>query len=429
MIRARLRAAAALLLLAAVAGCAGVIRLPPPPDEAVTDLAVLGVPEARFWADGDTAPIAAYMERVLRRQTEAVPPGPRGQLPPAHFLALSGGADDGAFGAGVLAGWTASGTRPAFDLVTGISAGALIAPFAFLGPAYDDRLRSLFTETQPDDVLRFGRIAFALLFGEALADTSPLARLIYRHADQPMLDAIAAEHARGRLLMIGTVNLDVGRPVVWNIGAIAASGHPDALDLFRRILLASAAIPGAFPPVLLDVEQDGRRFQEMHVDGGAAMQVFLYPPRLGARTVLRRAGLARESTAWVIRNGRVDVTAAPPAQGLFGIARRSARTLLHFAGIGDVDRIYLTTQRDGVTFRMQSIGRDFDAPRPEFFDNGYMRALFAHGEARGRDPSSWTPTPPPVGMVAAPPGGTSAAPPGGTTAAPAPAGDQGTNRP
>ena len=413
MIHAAARAAATLLVAAAVAGCAGVIRLPPPPDEAVTELAVLGVPEARFWTDGEAAPIAAYLDRVLRRQTEAAAPAPGGRLPPAHFLALSGGADDGAFGAGVLTGWTTTGTRPSFDLVTGISAGALIAPFAFLGPAYDDRLRSLFTETQPQDVARIGRIAFALLFGEALADTSPLARLIYRHADQAMLDAIAVEHRRGRLLLIGTVNLDVGRPVVWNIGAIAASGHPDALDLFRRILLASAAIPGAFPPVLLEVEQDGTRFQEMHVDGGAAMQVFLYPPRLGARQVLRRAGVARESTAWVIRNGRVDVTASPPAQGLFGIARRSARTLLHFAGIGDLDRIYLTTQRDGVAFRLQSIGPEFEAPRPEFFDNGYMRALFAHGEARGRDASSWVTTPPPVGMVAGP----------------APAGDQGANRP
>lgn len=417
MTRAAPRAVSALLLAAALAGCASIVRMPPPPAAAVTSIEVLGVLEARFWADGDPAPLTAYLERVLRRQTAALAPGPGGRLPPAHFLALSGGADDGAFGAGVLTGWTESGTRPSFDLVTGISAGALIAPFAFLGSAYDDRLRDLFTQITPDDVIRRGRIAFALLFSEAIADTSPLAQLINRHADAAMLEAIAAEHRRGRLLLIGTVNLDIRRPVVWNIGAIAASGHPDALDLFRRILLASASIPGAFPPVLLDVESGGQRFQEMHVDGGAAMQVFLYPPALGAAAALRRAGIVRERTAWVIRNGRVDVTKAEAPRGLISIATRSAQTLLHFAGIADIDRIYLTTQRDGVAFRIQSIGRDFDAPRRGFFEPGYMRALFAHGEARGRDPASWLAAPPPVGLINA------------SSAVPTPAGAQGTAMP
>ena len=172
--------------------------------------------------------------------------GRGGRIPPGHFLALSGGADDGAFGAGVLVGWTETGQRPEFELVTGISAGALIAPFAFLGPSYDPQLRALFTEIAPSDVVQLGRLALSVLFREALADTAPLARLIERHADAAMLQAIAAEHQRGRLLLIGTVNLDVGRPVIWNIGAIAASGHPEALNLFRRILLASASIPGAF---------------------------------------------------------------------------------------------------------------------------------------------------------------------------------------
>jgi len=402
MIRALASRTAAALLLAMLAGCASIVRLPPPPAAAVTDLDVLGVPEARFWTDGDPAPLAAYVARVLRRQTAAAPSGPGGRLPPAHFLALSGGADDGAFGAGVLLGWTETGTRPSFDLVTGISAGALIAPFAFLGPSHDDQLRALFTEVTPGDIARLGRVVFALVFNEAIADTSPLARLIDRHADQAMLDAIAAEHARGRMLLIGTVNLDVGRPVVWNIGAIAASGHPDALGLFRSILLASASIPGAFPPVLLDVESGGRRFQEMHVDGGAAMQVFLYPPALSTASALRRAGVVRERTAWVIRNGRVDVTEAEAPSGLISIARRSAQTLLHFSSIADIYRIYLTAQRDGVAFRMQSIGREFDTPRPGFFDPGYMRALFAHGMARGRDPASWRTSPPPVGMINVP---------------------------
>lgn len=393
------RLCAGLLLALSLGACASVARLPPPPAGQVTDLAVLDVPEARFWADGDPAPLRSYVERVLERRRAERPPLPGARQAPSHFLALSGGADNGAFGAGVLTGWSETGTRPSFGLVTGVSAGALIAPFAYLGPQYDDSLRELFTEIGAADVLRLGRLAFSVLFRESLADTSPLAALINRYADENMLAAIAAEHARGRLLLVGTVNLDVGRPVVWNIGAIAASGHPQALSLFRRVLLASAAIPGAFPPVLLDVEVQGRRFQEMHVDGSAATQVFLYPPGLALRDVMRQARSDYDVTAWVIRNGRVDVSSFDPPRGLFSIAARSAQTLLHFSGIGDLDRIYLTAQRDGVRFRMQSIGRDFDAPRAEPFDTAYMRALFAYGQARGRDASTWLTSPPPVGLV------------------------------
>ena len=400
-----LRAITACLLLVFLAGCASIARLPAPPAEQVANIDVLGVPDSRFWADGDPAPIVAYYERVLGRRLNALPPGRGGRMAPGHFLALSGGADDGAFGAGVLVGWTETGQRPEFDLVTGISAGALIAPFAFLGPAYDPSLRSLFTEIAPNDVMQIGQLALSVLFREAVADTTPLARLIERHADEAMLRAIAAEHQRGRLLLIGTVNLDVGRPVVWNIGAIAASGHPDALALFRRILLASASIPGAFPPVMIDVDVAGQRFQEMHVDGGAAMQVFLYPARFRPRNVTGPAGVTRETTAWVIRNGRVDVAITDPPGGIFSIARRSAQTLLHFSSINDLDRIYLTTYRDRIGFRLQSIGQDFEVPRPRFFDNGYMRALFAYGEARGRDPASWVTAPPPVGLVSPPPPG------------------------
>jgi hypothetical protein len=153
---------------------------------------------------------------------------------------------------------------------------------------------------------------------------------------------------------------------------------------------------------MIDVEANGRAFQEMHVDGGAAMQVFLYPARLRPRALAGPAGQQRETTAWVIRNGRVDVVITDPPGGIFSIARRSAQTLLHFSSINDLDRIYLSTYRDRIGFRMQSIGPDFDTPRPRFFDNAYMRALFAYGEARGRDVTSWVTAPPPVGLISPP---------------------------
>ncbi len=375
--------------------CGSIARLEPPPGRETDRIAILGLPNARFWFDSDPAAIGREVRLMEQRQAALQPPGRRGALPPANYLALSGGGDNGAFGAGLMVGWTESGRRPVFDLVTGISAGALIAPFAFLGPDRDRQLQEVFTEVAPRDlVLMRGRLR-AVLFGEALADTSPLYKLIERHVNEEMLAAVAREYGRGRLLLIGTTNLDLGRPVFWNIGAIAASGHPRALDLFRRILLASAAIPGAFPPVLIDVEHQGRIFQEMHVDGGAALQMFLYPTLLD-----RRAGLAsRQRTAWVVRNGRLDVEWAATDRSILSIAGRAAATLLHFSAANDIIRIFLTAQRDGVAFRLAYIGPDFRATRDEPFDNRFMRALFAHGRAFGRAGDRWRDTLPTVGSI------------------------------
>lgn len=362
-----------LLLLILLPGCAGLVRLPAPPAEVVPGLPVTGIANGRFWPDGDEGPMQAEARLAAARRA----PSREG-----HFLALSGGGDNGAFGAGLMQGWTERGDRPAFDVVTGISAGALIAPFAFLGPDYDGRLREVFTEQRPTDLIALRHLPIAILFGEALADTSPLYQLIARQADEEMLAAIAREYRRGRLLLIGTTNLDLQRPVVWNIGAIADSGHPLALALFRRILLASASIPGAFPPVMIPVEWEGRVFQEMHVDGGAATQVFLYPPDFDGRA-------DRARTVHVVRNGRLEMEADSVRLGVFSIARRSAATLLHFAGLGDINRIALLAHRDGMAFRLARIRPEFQHPRPEPFDPGYMRALFEHGREQGRDADAW----------------------------------------
>ncbi len=354
-------------------GCASLVRLPAPPADRVLDMPVTGAGNGRFWPDGPPEAMQAEARLAASRR----PPGGEG-----HFLALSGGGDNGAFGAGLLKGWTERGDRPSFDVVTGISAGALIAPFAFLGPAYDDRLAEVFIASMPTDLLLMRRLPIAILFGEALADTSPLYRLISRQADEAMLAAIAAEYARGRLLLIGTTNLDLQRPVVWNIGAIAASGHPLALELFRRILLASASIPGAFPPVMIGVEHEGRSYQEMHVDGGASTQVFLYPPGFDGTGERRR-------TVHVIRNGRLEADPDSTRLGLFSIARRSAATLLHFSGLGDINRIALLADRDGLEFRLARIAPAFRAGRREAFDPDYMRALFEHGREQGRAGDAW----------------------------------------
>ena len=209
-----------------------------------------------------------------------------------------------------------------------------------------------------------------------------------------MLAAIAREYAKGRLLLIGTTNLDLQRPVVWNIGAIAASGHPKALDLFRRILLASASPPGAFPPVLIDVDLDGRHFQEMHVDGGAVAQMFLYPSWLHLGEWSRENGVTRDRTAWLIRNSRAEPEPDTTRRQLLSIGRRAISTLVHFGGLNDLVRIYLATRRDGVHFRLAFIDDGFDTRRSEFFEPAYMQALFNHAYTLARAGYPWQTEPP-----------------------------------
>ena len=274
-------------------------------------------------------------EAIAAQAREVAATGAAGRLPPAYFLAVSGGSDSGAFGAGLLCGWHDSGTIPEFKLVTGVSTGAMIAPFPFLGGRYYDRLRTLYTTIKPSDVLQ-ERGLFGVLSGDALADTTPLFQLISRYCDEQMLTDIAEAYRRGRLLLIGTTSLDEQRPVIWNIGAIAASGRPGALDLVRKVLLASASIPGAFPPVMIDVEAAGKRYQEMNVDGGAVVQTFLYPPDVTLRPEARSLIQSRERHAYIIRNARLDPDWADVQRRFLKITGRAISTMIYYSGYNDI---------------------------------------------------------------------------------------------
>lgn len=387
------RTLSVLLGVLLMAGCA-VPRVAAPPRAETDDATVLGIPNARFWADRDTKSLIAEFKLSAAREAATIPPSADGKRARVSFLALSGGGDNGAFGAGLLVGWSANGTRPNFRLVTGVSTGSLIAPFAFLGPAYDARLKAVFTTVTKRNIFEGRGLLRAILLDDALSDTSPLYDLIKRYADEQMLQDIAREYEKGRLLFIGTTNLDVERPVIWNIGAIAASGRPDALNLFHRILLASAAIPGAFPPVMIDVQLNGHPYQEMHVDGGAIAQAFLYPPWLRLQREARALGIERERTVYVIRNGRLDPDWASTTRQFLSITSRSIATMIHYSGVNDVFRIYATARRDGLNFRLAYIGIDFpDTPHPQF-DTAYMRLLFAHAYGLALHGYPWKIAPP-----------------------------------
>jgi len=244
-------------LAASVSACASLDRGPAVPLGRTKEASVLGLPNERFFPATGFGPLEQEFNQAVTRLTATRCLNSPLDLPQLQLLAISGGGENGAFGAGLLCGWTEQGTRPEFELVTGISTGALTAPFAYLGPAYDAQLRSVYTELEPKQVL-ISRFVTAAVWDDAMADNSPLFHTISRHLDDRMLADIAMAYDSGRLLLIASTHLDAQQPVIWNIGAIAKSGHPKAANTIRRVLLASAAIPGAFPPTMFEVTLDGK---------------------------------------------------------------------------------------------------------------------------------------------------------------------------
>lgn len=385
---------ALMLTLFIVSGCSSLAPRNPVPVGARGQTSVLGLPNARFFLD-EPELMAKEQALALEREAKALGVSRGGVLPAAHLLSLSGGGDNGAFGAGLLTGWTKHGGRPKFKLVTGVSTGALIAPFAFLGSEYDTALTDVYTNISPSRVFEKRFLPYAALAQDALADTAPLYRTISHYVDDALLQHIADEYKKGRLLLIQTTDLDAGRPSIWNIDALAASGDPRAADLIRHILLASASIPAAFPPVIFDVEANGQSYQELHVDGGAVSQAFLVPPSLNTREALAQSGYKRRSVAaYIIRNSRLTTEWTDVEQTTLPIAERAVSTMINYNGVGDLYRMYLVTQRAGASFNLAFIPPGFQAPHPEEFNPAYMRTLYHFAYDKAAKGYPWDHAPP-----------------------------------
>jgi hypothetical protein len=327
-----------------------------------------GIPEARFWADST-------------KDFKSALPSERGP-----WLVLSSGGSDGAFGAGLFVGLGADGKRPDYAVVTGVSTGALMAPFIFAGHAYDNELRETYTKVSAADIFEAGRTA------ESFVDSWPLKEMLAKKVTPALLEDIAAAHRGGRRLFIVTTDLDAERSVVWNMGAIAAHGGKEALTLFRNVLLASAAIPGGFPPVLIDVEANGKHFAEMHVDGGVGGQFFIAPPQLIAANsdyrlpatelyIVVNTGLERDFSV-------VDrFVPSILTQTVSAAVKVDTRLLLNVA--------YTAAKRSGVGFNVATIPPSFNTPSKGPFDPDYMRALFQTGYELGKSTTPFANEPPP----------------------------------
>jgi predicted acylesterase/phospholipase RssA len=318
---------------------------------------VPGFKDIRFWADS-----AEDFGKAL----------PTAQGP---WIALSGGGDDGAFGAGYLAGWSKSGGRPDFAVVTGVSTGALMAPFVFLGPQYDEALRKSYTNTTAADVFEFGSTP------ESMLDDWPLKKTIEKRVTPELLQAIAAEHKKGRRLFVVTTNLDAGRPVVWNMGAIAAHGGADGLALFRSVLLASSSIPGIFQPTHIDVVANGRHIEEMHADGTITAPFYVAPESVltGEADVLLPA---RE--IYIVANSKLQPDFHVVERDKLSIVGRFIAIALKEGMRMEISRTQYAADRLGVALDLISIPPSFKPTSRKSFDPDYMGQLFALGEQQGR---------------------------------------------
>jgi len=301
------------------------------------------------------------------------------------WLALSAGGVDGAFGAGLLNGWSARGARPDFAVVTGVSAGALIAPYAFLGSRYDDQLRTALTTITDADVFEAGQTPLSLL------DTWPLRRLLEKRITPEMLADIAAEHHRGRRLFVVTTNLDAGRAVVWNMGAIAARRDDTALKLFRDVLLASAALPGVFPPVFIEVEANGHRFREMHADGGIGGPFFAAPESWLVGTSQTRLPTRQ---LYIIVNGKLTPEFEVTPSSTSGVLGRSFSAAVKTGTRVEIANLFAAAQRDSIDIKVAQIPESFNHPSRGLFDPDYVKALFDLGFRQAQADQAFSDHPP-----------------------------------
>jgi predicted patatin/cPLA2 family phospholipase len=363
-------------------GCATIDRGVPVPAHLIDASRVPGYGDIRYSTDESE-------QRLVQEFVDAIRSGARIDNT-VNVLAISGGGADGAFGAGLLCGWTVHGDRPVFQVVTGVSTGALIAPFAFLGSDYDDLMREAYTTIHNEDVFA-KRNVVSILQADSIATTGPLLRTIGRFIDEKMLTAVARAHGQGRRLFVMTADLDAQRPVVWNMGAIAASGQPDALELFQRVIIASASIPVAFPPQYIEVEANGEIYTEMHVDGGVMGQVFLHLPPLER---LASDDGAKHVRAYVIRNSKVVGVYSSMSPRVIPILTRTVETLVLTQGIGDLYEIYEQAVEGGAQYQLAYVPEDFDVDHHDMFAPESMKQLFDAAQRMAVEGYPWHNRPP-----------------------------------
>ena len=359
-------------------------------------------PVAQAEADelGDSKLIYETAQKVAAKVRKLAPPEQLARK--RSVLCLSGGGSYGAFSAGILCGWTASGDRPGcngrpnFDVVTGISTGALIAPLAFLGPEYDDQMRKFYTTVEKRDIYKSRPIRG--LFSIALADNAPLIELVSGMLTPEVIQKVAEEHRKGRRLYIGTTELEGKRFVFWDLGEIAGRNCPGDRELILKILIGSAAIPGFFPPSKIPVTVDGKTYVELHGDGGTSMSIFFRPPWIPPEQRNPEGFDLAGVDLYMIVAGKIYADATPLKERSLSIATSSVTTALYGQARGDLQRMFLVSILTGMNYNLTSIPPDFPAPTSATtFEIQPMTEMFNEGYRMASSGQAWQHTPPGVG--------------------------------
>lgn len=337
---------------------------------------VPGYVNIRVWSD---EPRARYDGLWSRKAASA--------SKPLNVLSLSGGGAEGAFGAGFLKGWSEAGTRPEFSVVSGASSGAFVALFAFLGPDYDEQLESMFTQELTSRLVRIAGLN--ALFGTAVFSSKPLERMVDKYVDEAIMMAVANEHSKGRRLFVTTTNIDSQRTAIWDMGAIAASNNENALELFRTVLLASAAVPGLLPPRLIEVESNGYSFEEMHVDGGVTANIMLLPEALLLSG--QKAYSAQRPTFYLLMNGRSGREFRVVKPHTIEILERSFGASIKAKSISALMASSTYMKKHGWRLKTAALDPSYPILKHEAqLNEDELRALFAEGVKTGRMRNAWT---------------------------------------
>lgn len=323
-----------------------------------------------------------------------------GLRPPQHVLVLSSGGLYGAYSAGVLDGWSRTGTRPEFDVVTGSSTGALIAPFAFLGSEYDAQAMKLYTGVRAEDIFRV-RAWVTIPFRDAMATSAPLRKLIQTQITQTLMERVAAEHKKGRRLYVCTTDLHSRRAVIWDMGAIASRPCPEGCSLFRDVLLASASVPGVFPPVPFEIEVDGRREKELHADGAVTAPLFM-PPGVFAAAAVQNGPVFNPNPLpgapnfYAIVAGKLYPDPGPVRRRILPVLSATTGALLYAQCRAELANMYWQSRLSGMRYHMIALRQDAEIPTGSAvsFDQEIMTKLYIEGQTDGQAGPQWMYVPP-----------------------------------
>ncbi|MFA9420100.1 MAG: patatin-like phospholipase family protein [Gammaproteobacteria bacterium] len=388
-----------LLVLATllISSCANELFRTPVPPELEEVAGVADMAHVRAWGDSFDPAWQADVVQSIRDEPEGLfPRGPKGEFQYSG-LSLSGGGEHGAFGAGFLKGWSASGSRPVFKVVTGVSTGALIAPFALLGSEYDDTLEEVYTQVTADDIYLKKSILGAY-WRESLADNQPLRNMVEEYVTDEIIDAIGMAHNNGQRLLISTTNFDAQRAVIWSMGAVANSRHADAYEIFRSILVASAAIPILFPPTFIEVEAEGEVYDEMHVDGGTLGQMVYFGSTIDWKAALRKVSGDKEpvdnSVLYIVVDGETDHHYDVVPRRLTPIANRTIKTMVKASVLSSLYKMFLHAEVNGYDFKYVSLPKTYEPFDDTPYDPEEMRRMFRIGHKMGMEGDSWLSSPP-----------------------------------